>query len=335
MMRRAGAQRSTLVLALAAAALPVAMFASISFGAAEIDALTVWRALLPTDVRASAAEEYTILRAVRLPRVIMAVLVGAALAGAGAIMQAITRNPLAGPTIMGLNSGAAFAIVAVFAAAPSLSYNGLLVVSFAGAALGAGMTFGITYLSPGGGGPAKLAVAGAAVAALLEALTRGLLVYFELGQDVLFYTAGGVQGIGWEQVRLTAPWILAGLTVAAITAPNYTVLNLGSTVAIGVGQRVRLMRVTGTLTVLLLAGASVSAAGGVGFVGLAVPHIVRFLVGPDYRKVIPGCLVVGASLVVLADLGARMVNPPYETPIGLITALVGVPLFIYLARTRT
>lgn len=341
MTQRRTNRSAALLVIVGAVLLPAAMIASISVGAAGIDVGTVWRAVVTPGTPElgaadpKAAEEYTIIRMVRVPRMIMATLVGAALATAGAIMQAMTRNPLAGPTIMGLNSGAAFAIVAVFAAAPALSYNGLLAVSFAGAALGAGLTFGVTNLSPGGGRPAKLAVAGAAVTALLESVTRGFVVYFELGQDVLFYTAGGVQGIGWEQVRLAAPWILAGLTVAVATAPNYTVLTLGNAVAIGVGQRVRMVRTVGTLTVLLLAGASVSVAGGVGFVGLAVPHVTRFFVGPDYRRVIPGAVLLGATLVVLADLGARMVNPPYETPVGLITALVGVPLFIYLARSRT
>jgi iron complex transport system permease protein len=342
MIRRQRPELAIPLLIFGAVALPAAIIASISSGAADIDLSTVWRAVVQpgvagavgADTAADMVDDYVIIRMVRAPRVIMAALVGAALATAGAIMQAMTRNPLAGPTIMGLNSGAAFAIVAVFAAAPALSYNGLVAVSFGGAALGAGLTFGITYLSPGGNRPAKLAVAGAAVTALLESITRGLVVYFELGQDVLFYTAGGVQGIGWEQVRLGAPWILAGLAVALATAPNYTVLNLGDAVAIGVGQRVRLLRTVGTLTVLLLAGASVSVAGGVGFVGLAAPHMTRFLVGPDYRRVIPGAVLLGATLVVLADLGARMVNPPYETPVGLITALVGVPLFIYLARSR-
>ncbi|MFW5797768.1 MAG: FecCD family ABC transporter permease [Spirochaetota bacterium] len=342
MIRRRGVEATLLLVLVGLLGLPAAMIASVSVGAADIDLAVVWRALLSAAPRGGAAdtpapelvEDYTIIRTVRLPRVLMAALVGAALATAGAIMQAMTRNPLAGPTIMGLNSGAAFAVVAVFAAAPALSYNGLVAVSFAGAALGAGLSFGITYLSPGGQRPAKLAVAGAAVTALLESLTRGLVVYLELGQDVLFYTAGGVQGVGWEQLRLAAPWILAGLAIALGTAANYTVLNLGDAVAIGVGQRVRLLRTVGTLTVLLLAGASVAVAGGVGFVGLAVPHITRFLVGPDYRRVLPGAVLIGATLVVLADLGARMVNPPYETPVGLITALVGVPLFLYLARSK-
>ncbi len=334
MIRRGG--RATLVLlsTMASGGLVAATILSISVGAADIDLNTVRRALLSWTATESGDANYTIIRMVRLPRVIMAALVGAALATAGAIMQAMTRNPLAGPTIMGLNSGAALAIVAVFAAAPALSYNALIAVSFAGAALGAGLTFGITYLSPGGRRPAKLAVAGAAVTALLESLSRGLVIYFELGQDILFYTAGGVQGTSWDQVRLAAPWILGGLTIALATAPNYTVLSLGDAVAVGVGQRVRLLRVVGTVTVLLLAGASVSVAGGVGFVGLAVPHITRFLVGPDYRWVIPGSVLLGATLVVLADAGARLVNPPYETPVGLLTALVGVPLFVYLARNR-
>jgi iron complex transport system permease protein len=265
----------------------------------------------------------------------MAALVGASLATAGAVMQAMTRNPLAGPTIMGLNAGASFAVVLAFAFAPALAYTGVIISSFLGAALGAGLTYGITYLSPGANRPGKLAIAGAAVGALLEALTRGMVVVFELAQDVLFYTAGGVQGTQWEQVALATPWIAAGLGAAILLAPSLSVLSFGSAVAIGVGARVRAVRGVATVAVLLLAGSAVSVAGGVGFVGLAVPHIARFLTGPDYRWVIPGSMILGAALVVLADLGARMVNPPYETPVGLITAIVGVPFFLLLARRRT
>jgi iron complex transport system permease protein len=312
--------------------LVLGMTLSAALGAADVDLLTVWQAVARSDADTQA---HTIIRFVRLPRIVMAAMVGACLATAGAIMQAMTRNPLAGPTIMGLNSGAALAIVMVFALAPALPYTGIIMVSFTGAALGAGLTYGVTYLSPGGQRPGKLAIAGAAVTALLESLSRGFVIYFELGQDVLFYTAGGVQGTQWEQVRLAAPWVIAGLAAAVAMAPNFTVLNLGSDVAVGVGQRVRVVRLVGTATVLLLAGTAVSVAGGVGFVGLAVPHITRFLTGPDYRWVIPGSIILGAALVVFADVGARMVNPPYETPVGLITALVGVPFFLYLARRRT
>jgi iron complex transport system permease protein len=301
-------------------------------GAADISLGTVFEAVFSAE---SMTSEHRVIRLVRLPRVAMAALVGASLATAGAVMQAMTRNPLAGPTIMGLNAGASFAVVLAFAFAPVLAYTGVIISSFLGAALGAGLTYGITYLSPGGNRPGKLAIAGAAVGALLEALTRGMVVVFELAQDVLFYTAGGVQGTQWEQVALATPWIAAGLGAAILLAPSLSVLSFGSAVAIGVGARVRAVRGVATVAVLLLAGSAVSVAGGVGFVGLAVPHIARFLTGPDYRWVIPGSMILGAALVVLADLGARMVNPPYETPVGLITAIVGVPFFLLLARRRT
>jgi iron complex transport system permease protein len=178
----------------------------------------------------------------------------------------------------------------------------------------------------------RLALAGTAVSALLGSLTTGLVIYNDLAQDVLFYSAGGLQGTRWDHARTVLPWFAVGMLVSMLVSRKLTVLSMGNDVGKGLGQRVVLVKATGAFATLLLAGSAVAVAGGVGFVGLAVPHVARFLVGVDYGRIIPTSALLGALLMVLADLGARMVNPPFETPVGLITALVGVPFLLYVAR---
>ncbi len=305
---------------------------SASVGAADIDVWTVWNAVFRYDPTLSA---HLIIQEVRLPRVVIGAMVGAAFAVAGAIMQGLTRNPLASPSIMGLNAGAGFFLVLSFVLLPGLNVTGLIVASFFGAGFGATLVFGIGSLSRGGLTPVKLALAGAAVTALLTSLTTGLVLYFGLAQNVLFYTAGGLQGTRWEQVRLLLPWFSVALTAGLALSKSVTVLSLGDEVAKGLGLQTGLVRALCTVVVLLLAGAAVAVAGGVGFVGLVVPHLARFLVGLDYRLIIPSSALLGALLLVLADLGARTLSPPFETPVGLITAIIGAPFFLYLARRDT
>lgn len=312
-----------------AAALIFGLAWSVSVGAANIELATVWRAVFAYNPEETA---HQIIQEVRLPRVVIGAMVGASFAVAGAIMQGMTRNPLASPSIMGLNAGAAFFLVLAFVLLPGMSYTGLIIVSFFGAGFGAALVFGIGSLSRGGLTPVKVALAGAAVSALLASMTSGMVIYFNLAQDVLFYTAGGVQGTRWEQVRLMLPWFAVAMVGGLALSRSVTLLSLGEEVAKGLGLQTGLVKALLTLVVLLLAGASVAVAGGVGFVGLVVPHVARFLVGLDYRLIIPSSALLGALLLVLADLGARMVSPPFETPVGLITALVGVPFFLYLAR---
>jgi len=315
-----------------AAALVVGLGWSVSVGAADINVGTVWQAVFAYNPEVTA---HQIIQEVRLPRVVIGAMVGASFAVAGAIMQGMTRNPLASPSIMGLNAGASFFLVLAFVLLPEMSYTGLILASFVGAGFGAALVFGIGALSRGGLTPVKLALAGAAVTALLSSLTSGLVIYFDLAQDVLFYTAGGMQGTRWEQVRLMLPWFAVATLAALALSRSVTLLSLGEEIAKGLGQRTGLVKALCTATVLLLAGAAVAVAGGVGFIGLVIPHVARFLVGLDYRLIIPSSALLGALLLVLADLGARMVSPPFETPVGLITALVGVPFFLYLARRDT
>jgi iron complex transport system permease protein len=318
-----------LVLSVGLGALVLGMAASISFGAAEIDLKTAWTGVFQYNPELTA---HQIIQELRLPRALAAALVGAFLAISGAIMQGMTRNPLASPSIMGVTAGSAFMIAMAFAFFPSTSHVGLMLWSFIGAGLGVSLVFMIGSLSKSGLTPVKLALAGAAVSALLQALSSAIAIHFHVAQDIAFWYAGGVAGVRWLSIQLLLPIAVVGFILALILSRSITVLSLGDDVAKGLGQRTPLVKVLGTIVVLLLTGAAVSVAGTIGFIGLVIPHITRFLVGIDYRFVIPCSAVLGALLLVLADLGARMVNPPFETPVGAITAMIGVPFFLYLAR---
>lgn len=309
--------------------LVIAIGLSISFGAADIKLATVWNAVFQFDPELTA---HQIIREIRLPRVLGAAMVGACFAVAGALMQGMTRNPLADSGLLGINAGAAFMLAICFAFMPSLPYMYLILFSFLGAGIGAAIVYGVGSMSRGGLTPMRLVLAGAAVSALLGALSEGVALYFQIGQDLAFWYAGGVSGTKWIHLQVMSPWLLAGMLGAVILSRSITLLSLGEDISIGLGQRTKMIKVIGMIIVLVLAGAAVSVVGAVGFVGLIVPHLVRFLVGHDYRWIIPCSIVIGSLLVVLADLAARMINPPYETPIGALIALIGVPFFLYLAR---
>lgn len=311
--------------------LALLMAFSITEGAAEIPLSAVWEALFHFDAKNT---RHLIIVDLRLPRVIASALAGAALAVAGAIMQGTTRNPLADSGLMGLNAGAGFALAICFAFFPHLGYLQIILFSFLGAALGAALVGGIAALRRGGATPMRLVLAGAAVSALLAALSQGIALYFNVAQNMMFWTAGGVAGSNWEQIKIMAPWILGALLGALALARSVSLLSLGQDVAKGLGLNTMVNQVLCLLAVLILAGASVSVVGAVGFVGLIIPHLARYFVGVDYRRVIPASAVLGALLLVLADLGARTLNPPFETPIGALIGLIGVPFFLYLARKQ-
>lgn len=308
--------------------LVVGIILSMSKGAADIAFATVVQALIAFN---PAEINHLILYEFRIPRALTSALVGASLGVAGALMQGMTRNPLASPSLMGLNAGAGLMLVIALALFPALGFTGLIGFSFAGAALGVAIVLLVGSAQRGGLTPVRLALAGAVVSALLGAFTSFFVIYFKIAQDVLFYTAGGVQGVQWEQLRLVSPWIIVSLIAALLLSRSITLLSLGQDVATGLGLNTVFVRIASSLVILVLAGGSVAIAGGVGFVGLVIPHISRFMLGLDYRWIIPGSAIYGGCLLVFADLGARMINPPYETPVGLITALIGVPFFLYLA----
>jgi len=320
---------ATLILIGGVFALMLGIAVSVSFGAADIKLSVVWEAIFRFNPDLT---QHQIIQELRLPRVLGGAMVGACFAVAGAIMQGMTRNPLADSGLLGLNAGAGFMLAICFAFLPGLPFMYLILFSFLGAVIGAVLVYGIGSLAKGGLTPVRLVLAGAALSALLSALSEGIALYFRIGQDLAFWYAGGVAGTKWFQLKIMFPWIAAAIIGAIILSRSITMLSLGEDVAKGLGQRTGLVKLAGTVLVLILAGAAVSVVGAVGFVGLIIPHLTRYMVGVDYRWIIPCSAVLGSLLVVFADLAARMVNPPFETPVGALIALIGVPFFLYLAR---
>lgn len=319
----------SLVLIVAVIGLLFSMFIAISFGAKEMTLETVWTAILHYN---PALTTHQIIHELRLPRVIGAAVIGAAFAVSGALMQGVTRNPLADAGILGINAGAMFVVALSFAFLPNLPYSALMVLSFAGAALSALFIFLLGSSSAGGLTPLKLTIAGAVVAALLHSLSSGVAIYYDLSQDLAFWYAGGVSGVKWSHLELLVPILAVTFVGTLVLGRSISLLSLGDEVAANLGVKTRRIRALGMTAALILAGVSVSAVGSIGFVGLVIPHISRKLVGVDYRFIIPVSALLGAVLLVLADLGARMVNPPRELAIGVMVALVGVPFFLYLAH---
>ncbi|GIW98863.1 MAG: ferrichrome ABC transporter permease [Pirellulaceae bacterium] len=335
-LRRLRHRRLSTVLApviVAAVVMPLGICAFLLIGDVAIDARTAYEALFQHDANIAA---HVIVRDWRLPRAIADLLIGASLAVAGTIMQTMTRNPLASPGIMGLNSGANFATIAALILVPSLGRPGLLLVAIAGAASGAALVYGLGSLSRGGLTPVRLALTGVAVSTLLGSFSKGVMIYFELGEDLLLWESRGTLNIQWEDVMLYLPFFLAGLTGSLAIAPALNVLELGAQVAQGLGQQTWLVNLWGGLVVLLLAGGSVAAAGAIGFVGLMIPHVVRLVVGHDHRVVIPTAALAGGAFLLIADIGARIVTTPYRAavPVGVVTSILGVPFFLYLALRR-
>lgn len=301
---------------------------SISLGAKDISLATVFSSIFINgeDINAQ------IIRDIRLPRAIAAALVGAFLAISGAIMQGITRNPIAEPSIMGITQGATFTIAIAFAMENSTGSVGLMFFAFIGASISGLLVYFLSSRSIKGVSPVKLALAGAALGTLLISLASAIAIYSNLSQQLSFWISGGLTTVKWSGVQLLSVVGILGVGVAILISPKITILSLGEEIAIGLGEKTNIIRFIGIIIIILLSGSAVSVAGNIAFVGLIVPQIVRGIVGPDYRYIIPCSLVIGAVLLVYSDIAARMINQPYETPIGALTVLLGVPFFIYLVR---
>lgn len=213
-----------------------------------------------------------------------------------------------------------------------MPYSYLMIVSFIGAVLSTVLIFIIGSATSGGLTPMRLTIAGAVMAALLHSLSSGVAIYYDLSQDLAFWYAGGVAGVKWEHLKFLVPIILITIVFATALGRSISLISMGDDVATNLGVKTNRTRILGMITVVILAGVSVSAVGSIGFVGLVIPHIARKLVGVNYQLIIPMSALLGAILLVLADLGARTVNPPKELAIGIMVALVGVPFFLYIAR---
>lgn len=330
---RAGAARRAALVAAGAAAIAIAAWCSLAFGSRLVSLDEIAEGLgafargeIADGIGARAVQE-------RIPRTILGVIAGAALALSGAVMQAITRNPIADPGILGVNSGAALFVVCGMAFAGVTSTFGLLGLALAGSALAAVFVYAVGSVGPGGATPIKLALAGAATTAALSSLVSAVLLpRAQAMTQFRFWQVGGTGGATWEAMGAIAPLLALAAAAALAVAPAMNALALGDDVATGLGVRVGLTRAVAAAAGVILCGAVTSVAGPVAFVGLMVPHAVRLLAGPDQRWLLPMSACGGAVLLVLADAVGRVIGSPGEIEAGVVTAFLGAPVLIAIAR---
>ena len=303
--------------------------ASLAVGAMWIPFGQIVAAFMQPD---PASVEQTLVSSTRLARTLIAVAVGASLAVAGALMQALTRNPLASPGLFGINAGATFFIILASSLFSLSAPEQWLWCAFAGAALAGGLVWLIGNMGQGRLNPLRMVLAGAAMAALFSAFSQALLVVNQEGLDsVLFWLAGSLTE---RSLTTAAPLLLCSLCAllgALLLAGQVNVLNAGEEIATGLGQRTGLIRLLLSVLIICLAGSAVALAGSIGFIGLLVPHMVRKGLSIDHRWLLPGCALVGAVVLLLADMLSRVLILPQEVPVGVMTALFGAPFFILLA----
>ncbi|OEJ26327.1 iron ABC transporter permease [Streptomyces agglomeratus] len=276
-----------------------------------------------------------VVRTMRVPRTLIGLMVGAALALAGTVLQGITRNPIADPGILGISQGASVGVVLAIAFAGIHSLSGYVWFAFAGAALASVAVYAVAASGRGGATPVKLALGGAAINALLASVTMAVLTTQAAALDEFrFWQVGSVAGRDAEVVGQIWPFLLAGVVLVASVARGLDALALGEDVAKGLGQNVATVRIVGGIGATVLTGAGVAAAGTIAFVGLAVPHIARAIVGSDHRWVLPMAALIGPVMLLVSDVVGRIVFPPGEVPAGVMTALIGVPFLVALVRRK-
>ncbi|RMC34405.1 FecCD family ABC transporter permease [Paracoccus alkanivorans] len=273
--------------------------------------------------------------AMRIPRTLLAAMAGAALGLAGAIMQGVTRNPLADPGILGVNNGAAMAVVIGIAWFQMSSAASYVLVAILGAGLTSVFVYAIGSLGRGGATPLKLALAGAATSVAFSSLTIAVVLpRNDIAGGVRSWQIGGVGGATFDRIEMILPAMLVGFLVAMLSARKLNLLALGDEVAAGLGEKVALARGVAALSAVMLCGAATAVCGPIGFVGLVVPHICRLLFGVDHRWLLPCSALGGAALLILADVTGRLIARPSELDVGIVTAFVGAPFFIWIVRRQ-
>ena len=307
----------------------VGLLFSLKWGQAQIS----WRTLYEALTYQAQDKNHLYIQTLRLPRTLTACLIGMLLALAGLLTQLATKNPLASPHVFGINAGASLAVVFGLLAVAELSIFGSMLFAFAGAAAGALLVWSLTgnehkqYV--------RLALAGITVHFLLASLTESLIILNQYStESMIFWLVGSVNQAGWPEVRMILPFFLGSLLLLGVMLPSFRLLLIDDEVATGLGQRVAVVRGIAMLLVLLMAGSAVAVCGPIGFVCLIVPHIARALGGSRLGVLVPLTALLGGSLLVYADLLSRMIAFPFESPVGIVTAVIGGPFFVYLARRK-
>lgn len=308
----------------------IGILVSLKTGQVPTDFATVKEALLaPNHLNT----DHIVIRTTRSSRTLVALTVGASLAIAGAYMQALTRNPLASPSLFGINAGALFFVVMATVFFTVNNLGTLMIFAFIGASLGAVFVFILGSIGQDSLSPLRLVLAGAAITAFFSSFTQGMLVIDEQSlEGVLFWLGGSVSGRSLDLVMPIVPFVLLTGCLAFFLSDSVNVLSTGDDIARGLGQNVAAVKLTISVIIVVLAGSSVAIAGSIGFIGLIVPHLVRYFAGHNHRWVVPYSGLLGAIILLYADLIARIIIMPEEMPIGVMTALIGAPYFIYTAR---
>ncbi|MFB6557293.1 FecCD family ABC transporter permease [Streptomyces sp. NPDC056400] len=317
----------TLVLVLLAA-----VVLSLAVGARALTPAEVWRGLSAApDPDQRLTEIRLIVRTVRVPRTVLAVAAGVALGVGGALIQGYTRNPIADTGLLGVNSGASFAVVLVIALFGFANPFQYVWFAFLGAAVAGVVVFGLASIGRGAGNPLTLALAGQGVTVFLAAMTTAVALSDKASLNALrFWNAGSVAGVGFDVIWPVIAFIAVGLVLALITLPALNLLNLGDDVARGLGVNILLSRTIGIAAITLLAGAATAACGPIAFLGLMVAHMARYLTGPDYRWLVPYAGLLGAVVLLVCDIAGRLLVRPGELDAGVVVALLGAPFFAAL-----
>lgn len=278
--------------------------------------------------------DHIIIRNNRLPRSTAVLVVGGFLAVAGSIMQGITRNYLASPSLMGVNDGSAFLITIAMVFYPGLSNGSLILVSIIGSVIGAVLVLGIGSSIKNGLSPVRLAIIGTIVGSFLSSLGSAIAMYFQVSQSISSWYNTKVHTVNSDLLKIIMPIGVIGIIVAIIIAKDITISSLGEDIAISLGQRINIVKYLSMGAVVLLTATSVALVGKIAFVGLVIPNITRMIVGHDYKYIIAYSLIGGAFFLGLCDLLSRYIAFPFETPIGTVTAIIGVPFFLYMIKTK-
>ncbi|MFW2488753.1 FecCD family ABC transporter permease [Clostridium chromiireducens] len=309
--------------------LGICAMASLAWGSKNIEFNQAVNALLNSDDMSFAA---LVVRE-RIPRTIFSIMAGASLGISGALMQSITRNPIADPSILGVNTGASLFVVIGMAFFNISSANQYIWIALAGAGITSIFVYGIASIGNGGMTPIKLALAGSATSAVLSSLVSAIILPRSEVMDAFrFWQVGSVSGATWESINLILPFVIVGLIISLISTPALNVLALGDDVATGLGVNIGIIRIICAIAGVILCGATTAIAGPIGFVGLMIPHSIRLIFGSNLRGIVPMSAIGGAMLLTISDVLGRVIGSPGELEVGIITAFLGAPILIIIAR---
>ncbi|WP_217239021.1 iron ABC transporter permease [Streptomyces sp. AC555_RSS877] len=325
-------RRRVVGLGILAVILVTAGAVSLAVGARALSPAEVWHGLFAApDADQRLTEIRLIVQTVRVPRTVLAIVAGVALGAAGALIQGYTRNPIADTGLLGVNTGASFAVVSVIAVFGFSNPFQYVWFAFLGAAVAGVVVFGLASIGRGAGNPLTLALAGQGITVFLMAMTTAVALSNQASLNALrFWNAGSVAGVGFDVIWPVTAFIAVGLVLALTTLPTINLLNLGDDVARGLGANIALSRTVGIVAITLLAGAATAACGPIAFIGLMVAHVARYLTGPDYRWLVPYAGLLGAIVLLVCDIVGRLVVRPGELDAGVVVALLGAPFFAVL-----